>query len=36
VSGFADVAFWGENNIIEPDASIENAINKIRNKLNNQ
>lgn len=33
VSGFADLAFWGENNIIEPDKSIENAIDKIRNKL---
>ncbi|NJW52518.1 carboxypeptidase-like regulatory domain-containing protein [Salinimicrobium oceani] len=35
VSGFRDVAFWGENNIIEPDESIESAIEKIRNKLEN-
>lgn len=35
VSGFADLAFWGENNIIEPDKSIENAIDKIREKLQN-
>lgn len=33
VSGFADLAFWGENNIIEPDKSIENAIEKIRENL---
>lgn len=35
ISGFADVAFWGENNIIEPDESIESAIEKIREKLEN-
>lgn len=35
ISGFADVAFWGENNIIEPDKSIENAIDKIRKNLKN-
>ncbi|MDX1602191.1 MAG: carboxypeptidase-like regulatory domain-containing protein [Salinimicrobium sediminis] len=35
VSGFADLSFWGENNIIEPDESIESAIDKIRNKLEN-
>ncbi|WP_176763457.1 carboxypeptidase-like regulatory domain-containing protein [Salinimicrobium catena] len=33
ISGFADVGFWGENNIIEPDKSIENAIDKIRKRL---
>lgn len=33
VSGFADPQFWGENNIIEPDKSIENAIEKIRKNL---
>lgn len=33
VSGFADRDFWGENNIIEPDKSIENAIEKIRENL---
>lgn len=35
VSGFADLSFWGENNIIEPDQSIESAIDKIRDKLEN-
>ena len=33
ISGFADITFWGENNIIEPDKSIENAIDKIRKNL---
>lgn len=33
ISGFGDLAFWGENNIIEPDKSIENAIDKIRQNL---
>lgn len=33
VAGFGDIAFWGENNIIEPDESIETAIDKIRSKL---
>ena len=35
ISGFADLSFWGENNIIEPDKSIETAIDKIRDKLEN-
>ncbi|MGB7786145.1 MAG: carboxypeptidase-like regulatory domain-containing protein [Salinimicrobium sp.] len=35
ISGFADISFWGENNIIEPDKSIENAIEKIRKNLKN-
>lgn len=35
VTGFADLTFWGENNIIEPDESIESAIDKIRDKLQN-
>ena len=35
VTGFADLSFWGENNIIEPDESIESAIDKIRSKLEN-
>ena len=35
VTGFADLTFWGENNIIEPDESIESAIDKIRDKLEN-
>jgi uncharacterized protein YpiB (UPF0302 family) len=29
-SGFADPEFWGDNNVIEPDKSIENAIKKIQ------
>ena len=33
VSGFSDPEFWGEYNIIEPDKSIENAINKIQKQL---
>jgi hypothetical protein len=36
VSGFSDLAFWGENNIIEPDKSIENAIEKIRQNMREQ
>jgi len=32
-SGFADPKFWGEYNIIEPEKSIESAINKIRKQL---
>lgn len=33
VSGFTDVRFWGANNIIEPDKSIQNAIQKIRDNI---
>ncbi|MUP45814.1 carboxypeptidase-like regulatory domain-containing protein [Gramella sp. BOM4] len=33
VSGFYDSNFWGSNNIIEPDKSIENAIDKIRRNM---
>ena len=33
VSGFSDPDFWGVYNLIEPDKSIESAINKIRRKL---
>ncbi len=29
-SGFSDPEFWGENNVIEPDKSIQNAIKKIQ------
>ena len=32
-SGFSDPAFWGEYNIIEPEKSIESAIDKIRKQL---
>lgn len=32
-SGFSDPNFWGEYNIIEPEKSIENAINKIDKQL---
>jgi hypothetical protein len=31
--GFADPDFWGENNIIEPEKSIESAIKKIQRQL---
>jgi hypothetical protein len=33
VSGFSDPDFWGAYNLIEPDKSIETAIEKIRKKL---
>lgn len=33
VSGFTDPEFWGSNNIIEPDKSIENAIEKIQERI---
>ena len=33
VSGFADLGFWGNNNIIEPEKSIQNAIDKIQEQL---
>lgn len=33
VSGFTDVDFWGDNNIIEPEKSIQNAIEKIKRQL---
>jgi len=33
VEAFADVDFWGENNIIEPDNSIENAIKKLSKSM---
>ena len=29
IQAFSDIDFWGENNIIEPDNSIENAIKKL-------
>ena len=32
-SGFSDPEFWGAYNVIEPEKSIESAINKIRKKL---
>jgi len=32
--GFKDLNFWGEDNIIEPENSIQNAIKKIKKKLN--
>ncbi|XLS27442.1 carboxypeptidase-like regulatory domain-containing protein [Flavobacteriaceae bacterium M23B6Z8] len=32
-SGFSDPQFWGEYNVIEPEKSIESAINKIRRKI---
>lgn len=33
VSGFSDPDFWGAFNLIEPDKSIESAIDKIRKQL---
>ena len=33
VSGFSDEAFWGANNIIEPEKSIQNAIEKIQRSI---
>ena len=36
VSGFADAEFWGNNNIIEPEKSIQNAIEKIQRQLENE
>ena len=33
ISGFADHAFWGEYNVIEPEKPIESAIKKIQKKL---
>ena len=33
VSGFTDLQFWGANNIIEPDKSIQNAIQKIKENI---
>jgi len=33
VSGFRDPDFWGPYNVIEPEKSIESAINKIQRKL---
>ena len=32
-SGFSDPKFWGEYNIIEPEKSIEKAIEKIKKQL---
>jgi len=32
-SGFSDPEFWGKYNIIEPEKSIESAINKIIKQL---
>jgi hypothetical protein len=33
ISGFNDLDFWGQNNIIDPEKSIESAINKIQKQL---
>lgn len=33
ISGFADADFWGNDNVIEPEKSIQNAIEKIQRKL---
>lgn len=36
VSGFYDTEFWGSNNIIEPEKSIQNAIDKIKRKMDDE
>ena len=36
ISGFSDVNFWGEYNLIEPDKSIESAIDKIRKSIDKE
>lgn len=36
ISGFSDPDFWGEFNVIEPDKSIESAIEKIRKSIEKQ
>lgn len=36
VSGFYDSEFWGSNNIIEPEKSIQNAIDKIKRKMDDE
>ena len=36
ISGFSDPNFWGKYNLIEPDKSIESAINKIRKSIEKQ
>ena len=33
VSGFADPEFWGAYNLIEPEKSIEQAIEKIQRQI---
>lgn len=33
ISGFSDPDFWGEYNLIEPDKSIESAIDKIKKSI---
>lgn len=33
VAGFTDSKFWGDNNIIEPEKSIQNAIEKIQRQM---
>lgn len=35
VDGFADDAFWGDYNVIEPEQPIENAIRRIQRSLDN-
>ncbi len=36
ISGFSDPDFWGEFNLIEPDKSIESAIEKIQKNIEKQ
>jgi hypothetical protein len=36
ISGFSDPNFWGQYNLIEPDKSIQSAIDKIRKNIEKQ
>ncbi|MBU2930195.1 carboxypeptidase-like regulatory domain-containing protein [Winogradskyella psychrotolerans] len=36
ISGFSDPDFWGQYNLIEPDKSIESAIDKIKKNIEKQ
>ena len=36
ISGFSDPDFWGKYNLIEPDKSIESAIEKIKKNIEKQ
>ncbi|WP_179319274.1 carboxypeptidase-like regulatory domain-containing protein [Winogradskyella helgolandensis] len=36
ISGFSDPNFWGQYNLIEPDKSIESAIDKIKKNIEKQ
>ena len=36
ISGFSDPDFWGPLNVIEPEKSIQSAIDKIKRKIKRQ